>query len=85
MDSHGFSGLQLESVDLKGQLISGVSIVRDSKVDKKLLRPKDIKFQVPDSSKFIKQTNWKQKYKVDESLDYLLKECRERFEFNLNK
>jgi len=56
-----------------------------SKVDKKLLRPKDIKFQVPDSTKFIKQTNWKQKYKVDESLDYLLKECRERFEFNLNK
>ncbi len=44
----------------------------NSKLDKRLLRKKDIKYQVPDSSKFIKHTKWKQKNSVNKSLENLL-------------
>lgn len=54
-------------------------------IDKKLLRPKDIKYQVPSSSKFISQTKWKQKYTLAQSLNYLLNESREKFKFELGK
>ena len=56
-----------------------------TKLNKKLLRPKDINFQIPDASKFKKHTLWKQKFKIDESLNYLINESREKFKFNLDK
>ena len=43
-----------------------------SKLDKKLLRKKDIKYQIPDSKKFIKDTGWKVKNNVEKSLRDLL-------------
>ena len=55
-----------------------------TKLDKKLLRPKDISFQVPDSSKFKKDTKWKEKYKFADSLKFLLNESRTRYHY-LNK
>ena len=54
-------------------------------IDKKLLRPKDINYQVPSSTKFIRQTKWKQKYTLAQSLNYLLNESREKFKFELKK
>ena len=54
-------------------------------IDAKLMRPKDIKFQVPGSKKFRRHTKWKQKYNINESLNYLLLECREILKFSLNK
>ncbi len=54
----------------KLKLLSTKKII--SKIDKKLLRKKDIKYQMPDSKKFIKDTGWKVKTNVDESLKNLL-------------
>lgn len=45
--------------------------------DKKLLRPVDVFAQVPDTTKFYEATGWKPKYTLDESLTWLLNECRE--------
>jgi GDP-4-dehydro-6-deoxy-D-mannose reductase len=44
--------------------------------DKSLLRPIDVVAQVPDVSKFYKQTGWTPKYTLDESMYWLLNECR---------
>ena len=57
----------------------------ETSIDKKLLRPKDIKYQVPSSSKFIRQTKWKQQYTLSQSLNYLLNESREKFKFERRK
>lgn len=43
-----------------------------SKLDTKLLRKRDIKYQIPDSKKFIKDTGWKDKTNVKKSLIQLL-------------
>ncbi len=64
-------------------LLSKSKIITE--IDTKLMRPKDIKFQVPGIKKFRRHTNWKQKYNINESLNYLLLECREILKFNLNK
>ena len=56
-----------------------------TKLDKKLLRPKDIDFQIPDFNKFINHTKWRPKYKIEDSLNYMMKETREKFYFELNK
>ncbi len=56
-----------------------------TKKDRKLIRPKDIRFQVPGCKKFKKDTNWKQQYNINQSLRYLLSECRDILKFNLNK
>lgn len=49
-----------------------------SKVDSNLLRPVDVTNQICDSSKFINVTGFKQKYSLDESIDFLLNYYRER-------
>lgn len=41
-----------------------------------LLRRTDITNQIPDVSRFYKQTGWTAKYSFDESMDWLLNECR---------
>lgn len=48
-----------------------------SQLDPALLRPTDVTLQIPDTSKFTAQTGWKQKYTLEESMDFLLKYCRE--------
>ena len=46
------------------------------KANKKLFRPKDINSQIANCSKFKRHTGWKPKYKFEQSLDFLLTECR---------
>ena len=55
---------------------SKVNIV--TKLDKNLLRPTDVTLQIPDISKFVKQTHWSPKYSFEESLEYILDYWRER-------
>ena len=47
-----------------------------TKLDKKLLRPQDIKLQIVNSSKFKKHTGWKAKIKFNKSVENLLNECK---------
>ena len=47
-----------------------------SRVDPKLLRPADVTLQVPDVTKFRKQTGWEPKYAFEDSVRYLLEHCR---------
>lgn len=49
-----------------------------SKVNPDLLRPVDVTCQIPDTTKFTKRCNWKPKYTLDESVDFLLDECRRK-------
>ena len=42
-----------------------------SSVDPKLLRPTDVTLQIPDTSKFEKETGWAQKYNFEESVEFL--------------
>lgn len=42
------------------------------KVDAKLLRPSDVTLQIPDCSKFLKETKWKPCFTVEETLEDLL-------------
>ena len=53
---------------------SKVSFV--SMQDDKLIRPTDITNQIPDVSLFTKVTNWTPKISLDESIEWLLDECR---------
>ena len=47
-----------------------------SKLDKTLLRPRDIPVQIVDCSKFKRDTGWKPLTKFNDSLKKLLEECR---------
>ncbi len=44
--------------------------------DKSLLRLTDVTLQIPDVSKFIKETGWKPKHSFEDSVDLLLQHCR---------
>lgn len=44
--------------------------------DKELLRPVDTTKQIPDTSKFDNLTNWKPKYSIDDSIEWLLNTYR---------
>lgn len=45
-------------------------------LDEKLLRPVDVSLQIPDVSKFLKETSWRPHYSFDQSVEFLLDECR---------
>lgn len=47
-----------------------------SRLQPDLLRPADVTLQIPDVSKFRKETGWKPKYSFEESVDFLLDYCR---------
>ena len=47
-----------------------------SRLDPALLRPVDVTLQVPDTTKFDTLTGWKPQYSLDESIEFLLDECR---------
>lgn len=47
-----------------------------SRVDPALLRPADVTLQIPDVSKFTKETGWHPKYSFEESVSFLLDHCR---------
>ena len=44
--------------------------------DNNLIRPVDVTSQIPSTSKFYEATGWKPKYTLDESITWLLDECR---------
>jgi GDPmannose 4,6-dehydratase/GDP-4-dehydro-6-deoxy-D-mannose reductase len=44
--------------------------------DPKLLRPTDVTLQIPDVSKFTKETGWKTKYSFEDSIELLLEHSR---------
>lgn len=44
--------------------------------DPALLRPSDVTLQIPDVSKFTAATGWKPKFSFEDSVKYLLEECR---------
>ena len=47
-----------------------------AKPDRNLFRPADVTLQIPDTTKFTKQTGWKPKYSFKESVQFLLAHCR---------
>ena len=47
-----------------------------TRLEPNLLRPSDVTLQIPDVSKFQKETGWKPKYSFEESVDFLLEHCR---------
>lgn len=49
-----------------------------SELDPMLLRPADVTLQIPDVSKFRKETEWKPKYSFEDSVQYLLEHCRQK-------
>jgi GDPmannose 4,6-dehydratase/GDP-4-dehydro-6-deoxy-D-mannose reductase len=49
-----------------------------SRVDPALLRPADVTLQIPDVSKFTKETGWHPRYSFEESVAFLLDCCRKR-------
>ena len=51
-----------------------------SSVDPTLLRPTDVTLQIPDTSKFEKETGWAPKYDFEESVEFLLNHCRSEAE-----
>jgi nucleoside-diphosphate-sugar epimerase len=51
----------------------------NTKVNKKLLRPRDINIQLVNSEKFFKDTGWKPKIKFDYSVKKLLDDCRKLY------
>ena len=51
-----------------------------SRLDPELLRPADVTLQIPDTSKFIAQTNWQPRYNLQESVTFLLEYCRKTVE-----
>ena len=53
-------------------LISRSKINIKTKIDKSLIRPIDVTLQIPNAKKFFKDTKWKPKMKLKESLDDLL-------------
>jgi len=48
------------------------------KVDPKLLRPGDVTLQIPDISKFQKETEWKPEIKIEQTLRDILEYLREK-------
>ena len=57
-------------------LKSKAQIPIESMVDESLLRPVDVTLQIPDVNKFFNATDWKPKYSIEESVDFLLDHYR---------
>lgn len=47
-----------------------------TRLDPNLLRPADVTLQIPDVSKFRKETGWKPRHSFKETVDFLLGHCR---------
>lgn len=55
-------------------LIQKMGVPVETVQDKSLLRPSDISVQIPDMSKFTKQTGWKPTISFEDSMDYFISE-----------
>ena len=58
------------------KLINKSRIKIKTKKNKNLVRPVDIDLQISNSKLFKKDTGWKEKFSLDESINYLLEETR---------
>lgn len=75
---YNIGGKDILSVgDVLKILISKARVPIICSQDANLLRPIDVTRQVPDTTKFDTLTGWKPKYKLDETLDFLLNHHRE--------
>ena len=63
--------------DFIGQLEQKLGIEIQKEQNPNLMRPSDITLQIPDSSKFKKDTGWNTNYNLQQSIDYFLDEIRE--------
>ena len=57
-------------------LIAKSKVHINTKKNKDLVRPTDINLQISNSSLFKRETGWKEKYNLNESINYLLDETR---------
>jgi GDPmannose 4,6-dehydratase/GDP-4-dehydro-6-deoxy-D-mannose reductase len=57
-------------------LIDRAKVPITKSLDKKLLRPADVTLQIPDCTKFQSLIDWRPKYSLQESLDFLLDHAR---------
>lgn len=48
------------------------------RLSEELLRPTDVTLQIPDVTKFTRETGWKPKYSFEESVEFLLDNCRKK-------
>lgn len=71
--------------NLLNKLISLSKVKISTKLDKKLLRPSDVTLQIPNNNKFLKQTKWKPKISVDDSIKKLLNFWRDRAKIEILK
>jgi GDP-4-dehydro-6-deoxy-D-mannose reductase len=55
-----------------------------TRVDPALLRPADVTLQIPDISKFERETGWAPKYSFEESVVFLLDHCRRQVSLGLD-
>ncbi len=67
---------QISIGDFLEILKSKSTIKIESKQSEHLMRPVDVTCQIPDVTKFYNITNWKPKYTIEESVDFLLDYCR---------
>jgi len=65
-----------------GEMLNILISLSDAKIihriDDSLLRPADVTLQIPDTSKFQKQTGWEPRIPLEETLENLLEYHRER-------
>lgn len=59
-------------------LISKAKCKIRTRLDTELLRPSDVTLQIADTSKFEEATQWKPKISYEESVEWLLEECRRK-------
>lgn len=69
---YNIGGNKILSVGDFLDIVKSISKVKiNSKLDKSLLRPSDVTLQIPDSTKFIKQTSWQPIYSFEESVQFM--------------
>ncbi len=74
---YNIGGNRTETVEwVLNHLISLSHVDIDTEQDPSLLRPSDVTLQIPDISKFQKETGWEPTYKLEQSLQDLLNWCR---------
>lgn len=66
-------------------LINHAKVNIRKELSKDLLRPVDVTKQIPNTTKFFNATNWKPKYTIDKSLQFLLDHCRREVGVDLSK
>jgi len=67
--------------DFLKKVVNNSSYKIPLKLNKDLIRPKDIDIQIADCKKFKKDTGWTPRYSLDQSINYFKKECFEMFKY----